>query len=135
MTPEQRASFARVAAVLLPATDGLPGPADVAVEQRLLDRALVTRPDLEPELGRILDELAGAELPAATRRLHDEEPARFAVLALFVTGAYYLSPKVRRAIGYSGQKPEPALEDEADWFLRDGLLDPVVARGPIWRQA
>jgi hypothetical protein len=135
VTLERRATFARVADVLLPATDGLPAPSSLEVEQRLLDRALVTRPDLAAELDGVLDALDGADLASALPRLHDEQPARFAVLALFVTGAYYLSPKVRRAIGYPGQKADPALVDEADWFLRDGILEDVVARGPIWRPA
>ena len=51
------------------------------------------------------------------------------------TGAYYLHPRVRRLIGYPGQKPDPAADDESDYWLRDGLLDPVIDRGPIWRQA
>jgi hypothetical protein len=28
-----------------------------------------------------------------------------------------------------------AFDDESDDWLRDGLLDPVIDRGPIWRQA
>jgi hypothetical protein len=25
--------------------------------------------------------------------------------------------------------------DQADYDLREGILDPVIARGPIWRRA
>jgi len=30
-------------------------------------------------------------------------------------------------------KPKPALPDEADYYFRDGILEPVKARGPIYR--
>ncbi len=53
---------------------------------------------------------------------------------LVVTAAYYLSPKVRRSIGYPGQRPHEVFPDQAEHDLRDGILDPVIARGPIWRQ-
>ena len=75
-------------------------------------------------LGRALDSGRTA------RELHDDDPAAFAALALLAPGAYYLHPRVRRLIGYPGQKPEPAPDDESDYWLRDGLLDPVIARGP-----
>jgi len=69
------------------------------------------------------------------RELHDDDPVAFAALAVLVPGAYYLHPRVRRLIGYPGQKADPAPDDESDYWLRDGLLDPVIARGRIWREA
>jgi hypothetical protein len=45
-----------------------------------------------------------------------------------------MSPKVRKRIGYPGQKPRPFFADEADYYLRDGLLAPVLERGPIYKQ-
>ena len=129
MTPAQRAAFARLADELLPATGDLPAPSSLGIEQRWLDRAAATRPDLADALGRALDSGRTA------RELHDDDPAAFAALALLAPGAYYLHPRVRRLIGYPGQKPEPAPDDESDYWLRDGLLDPVIARGRIWRDA
>ena len=129
MTPEQRASFARLADELLPATGDLPAPSTLAIEQKWLDRALATRPDLAADLERALASGSSA------RALHADDPAAFFALGLMATGAYYLHPRVRRLIGYPGQKPDPAADDESDYWLRDGLLDPVIDRGPIWRQA
>ena len=45
------------------------------------------------------------------------------------------SPKVRRLIGYPGQRAVEVFPDQAEHDLRDGILDPVIARGPIWRRA
>jgi hypothetical protein len=132
--PGARWTFARFADVLLPATDDLPAPSAVEVEGRWLDRALAARPDLTEPLIAILARADGRDPAAEARRLRTEEPEAFATLTLLVTGAYYLSPKVRRRIGYPGQKADPATDDEADYWLRDGLLDPVVARGPRWRR-
>ena len=109
MTPEQRAAFARLADELLPATGDLPAPSSLGISERWLDRAAATRPDLADDLAR--------------------------ALALLAPGAYYLHPRVRRLIGYPGQKPDPAPDDESDYWLRDGILDPVIARGRIWREA
>jgi hypothetical protein len=128
VTPGQREAFARLADELLPATDELPAPSTVDVAGKWLDRALATRPDLADDLLRALD--AGTTASA----LHDADPSAFAALALLAPGAYYLHPRVRRLIGYPGQKADPAPDDESAWWLRDGLLDPVAARGPIWRR-
>lgn len=133
MNPDARAAFARLADVLLPPCDGLPAPSEIDVAGRWIDRVLRTRPDLRPELERVV-ELAAAEAPErAIDRLQASDPAGLRTLLVAATGAYTMSPKVRRALGYPGQRPRPAYPDEADWDLREGLLDPVVERGPIYR--
>jgi hypothetical protein len=129
VTAEERAAFARLADELLPATGDLPAPSSLGVEAKWLDRALATRPDLEADLARALASGSTA------RALHADDPAAFFALGLMATGAYFLHPRVRRLISYPGQKPDPAADDESDYWLRDGLLDPVIERGPIWRQA
>ena len=68
------------------------------------------------------------------RRLHEEEPDAFSALSQIVSGAYYMNLKVRKRIGYPGQGNRKPFEDEADYDLRDGLLDPVIDRGPIHKQ-
>jgi hypothetical protein len=129
-----RATFAALADAMLPATDDLPAPSAIDAHGRWLDRALAARPDLQAPLAAILAAAAGRDAAAEARRLHAEEPEAFATLALLVTGAYYLSPKVRKRIGYPGQRADPADDDESDYWLRDGILDPVTARGPRWRR-
>jgi len=129
-----RDAFGALADVLLPATDDLPAPTSVDVHGRWLDRVLAARPDLAEPLAAILAAAQGADATAAARRLHATDPEAFAILSLAVTGAYYLSPTVRRRIGYPGQKADPAPDDEPEYWLRDGILDPVAARGPRWRR-
>ena len=50
------------------------------------------------------------------------------MLATVVSAAYYMNPKVRKLIGYPGQSQNPIYPDEAEYDLRDGLLDPVLRR-------
>lgn len=133
LDPAARATFAAIADALLPATDDLPAPSSIGVQDRWLDRALEARPDLAEPLAAILA-AAGDDPAAAARRLHDEDPDAFGTLSFLVTGAYYLSPTVRRRIGYPGQKADPAPDDEPEYWLRDRILDQVTARGPRWRR-
>ena len=121
MTPEQRAAFARLADELLPATGDLPAPSTPRRSSRSGStgrsrRGPTWRP---PWRGRW-------RRARRARALHDDDPAAFFALGLMATGAYYLHPRVRRLIGYPGQKPDPAADDESDYWLRDGLLDPVI---------
>jgi hypothetical protein len=133
VTPEQRGTLAALADALLPAADGMPAASEVDVPGKWMDRALRARPDLEPELLCVLD--GGSQPDPETRlaQLRGDDPAGLETLVLLVTGAYYMHPKVRKLIGYPGQKATPEYPDEAEYYLSDGLLDPVVARGSIYR--
>lgn len=133
LTPALRSTLAGLADVLVPAVDGMPAASEAGVTGKWLDRVLGVRPDLEPLLARVLAGAEGAEPAGEIRRLEREDPAALELLALVVVSAYYLNPKVRRLIGYPGQKATPPFPDESDYYLRDGLLDPVLERGPIYR--
>jgi hypothetical protein len=67
--------------------------------------------------------------------LRAESPELFGAFAMAVAGAYLINPRVRRELGYPGPAPmkNPALPDEAEAYLEGGILDVVVARGPIYR--
>jgi len=49
-----------------------------------------------------------------------------------IAGAWLLIPAVRERIGYPGQRRDPARLEEAADQISDGILDPVIARGPIY---
>lgn len=130
---ERRATLAALADVLVPEAEGMPAASQVDVQGKWVDRVLSVRPDLSAPLARVLADATGRDPVAEVARLQTEDADGFAVLALAVTGAYYLNPRVRKLIGYPGQKKNPPYPDEADYYLRDGILDPVVSRGPIYR--
>jgi hypothetical protein len=135
MSPAERATLAGLADVLVPAAGGMPSASEVGVHERRLDRVLASRADLEEPLATIARAAAGRVPDAEVRRLHAEDEEGFGLLLTVVTAAYYGSPKVKRLIGYPGQRPHQVFPDQAEHDLRDGILDPVVARGPVWRTA
>ena len=133
LSPSLRSTHAGLADALIPAAAGMPAASETGVTGKWLDRVLGARPDLEPELARVLAGAEGSEPADEIRRLERDDRAGFEILALVVVSAYYLNPKVRRLIGYPGQKATPPFPDESDYYLGDGLLDPVLQRGPVYR--
>jgi choline dehydrogenase-like flavoprotein len=131
LTSEQRATFWALADALIPATDKMPAASEAGSAEKWLDRALAARPDLVEPLGAVLAAAAGCDPAAEARRLHAEDPDGFSALAQIVSGAYYMNLKIRKRIGYPGQGKRPPFPDEAEYDLRDGLLDPVIERGPM----
>lgn len=128
-----RETLGLLADVLIPSAEGMPSAREADVAGKWLDRVLGVRPDLRLELSRVLEQAKGRDSADEIHRLQEEDDTGFATLALVVTGGYYLNPRVRRLIGYPGQKPNAPYPDEADFYLGDGLLDPVIERGPIYR--
>ena len=133
MTEAERATLAAVADVLIPAALGMPAASEAGVPSRGIDRVLAARPDLGPTLAELLARIDPVEAAEDVRRLRASDPDAFRIVLDIVTAAYYLSPKVRRRLGYPGQRPHEVFPDQAEHDLRDGILEPVLARGPIWR--
>lgn len=88
-----------------------------------------------------IDKLAAGGIADASPAVRDEAIARFREkhpslvppLVALTTRCYYRDDRVMRAIGMEVRPPFPKgfTVDQGDW----SLLDPVRARGPIWRQA
>jgi hypothetical protein len=54
-------------------------------------------------------------------------------LQLVIVGAYYTDRDVRDRIGYPGQVAITVRSWEYPQYLEEGLIDAVLARGPVWR--
>ena len=134
MTPEERATFAGLADVLVPEAAGMPSASAVGVHERRLDRRSRHAPISPSRCDRSWPTRQGRSAEAEIARLRADDDERFRLLLSLVTAAYYSSPKVRRLIGYPGQRAHEVFPDQAEHDLRDGILDPVVARGPIWHR-
>jgi hypothetical protein len=122
-----------LADVILPADDQMPAASEADADGAWLDRVLSVRADLGSTLTRVLEASTGRDPVAEVRRLRTEDPEGFLALATAVAGAYYLNPRIRALHGYPGQMPSLPEPGESNHDLRDGLLEPVVARGPIYR--
>jgi hypothetical protein len=126
-----RQAFSAVAGTLIPAAHGMPSAADVINDARLRF-VLDARPDLVEPLAAALRPELGDE-PRARLAALEEEPNHLAALQLVVVGGYYTDRHVRELIGYPGQE---AIEVKS-WlypeYLEEGLIDKVLAHGPVWR--
>jgi hypothetical protein len=128
---DARTTLASIAEALIPAAHGMPSAADVITDDRLRF-ALNARPDLLEPLRMALRPGLG-DVPARLDALGRDEPANLGALQLVIVGAYYTDKRVRELIGYPGQM---AIEVKS-WlyppYLEEGLIDAMLARGPVWR--
>lgn len=129
---EWRATFAALADHLIPAAHGMPSAADVVNDVRLRF-VLNARPDLTQPLVAALRGELGDDPATRLAVLESDEPDHRAALLLVVVGGYYTDRDVRERLGYPGQEAKPVESWRYPDYLEEGLTEPVVARGPIWR--
>jgi hypothetical protein len=129
---QARRTLAAVADHLIPAAHGMPSAGEVVGEDRL-QFVLRARPDLvEPVQAALRPEL-GADPAARVEALQRDEPVNLAALQLVIVGGYYTDRQVKELIGYPGQMAIEVRSWEYPPYLEEGLIDAVMARGPVWR--
>jgi len=126
-----RETFASIADHLIPAAHGMPSAAEVVNADRLRF-VLKARPDLVEPLRAALRLELGADVAARLQKLVDE-PTNLAALQLALVAGYYTDKRVRELIGYPGQAAIEVRSWEYPPYLEEGLIDAVMARGPVWR--
>jgi hypothetical protein len=133
LSEAERERLGAIADEMIAGGAGLPSATGAEVHTLWIDRVMAVRLDMAEAVREVLSrEGEPAEVVAALQR---EERDLFGTLAFAVAGAYLINPRVRRELGFPGPAPmkNPALPDEADAYLEDGILDVVIARGPIYR--
>lgn len=130
--PGQRRTFAALADALIPAGHGMPAAGSIVDDHRLRF-VLTARPDLAAPLSNVLAEPVGDDAQRRLDELAGREPGLLAALQLVVVAGYYSDMTVRDRIGYPGQTARPVQALDYPEYLAEGLLDGVIARGPIWR--
>lgn len=127
----RRAVFAELADALVPAAHGMPSAATVVDDARVAF-VLAARPDLAAPLWDALRPGLGDGAAERLAQLADA-PDLLATVQLVVVAGYYTDAGVRAAIGYPGQVAKPVTALDYPAYVAEGLVDAVVARGPIWR--
>jgi hypothetical protein len=129
---DARRRLAAIADHLIPEAHGMPSAGSIVDEARLRF-VLTARPDLVEPLAAALRGDLGDDPQPRLDALARDEPTNLAALQLAIVGGYYTDRAVRRLIGYPGQE---AIEVKS-WllppYLEEGLIDAVLARGPVWR--
>lgn len=125
-----------LADVMLPAAHGMPAVSEMKAVESYLAQVLDWRDDLREPLARAVDELDPSSFTIdRLAALHGEDEAAYVALTTAVAACYYLSPMVRELIGYPGQVAKTYDPYAYTEWVAEGLLDPVVERGPTWREA
>jgi hypothetical protein len=127
----ERATVAAIADHLIPAAGEMPSAAAVVDDARLAF-VLRARPDLAEPLHAALRADLGDDVGDRLARLA-AEPTSLAALQLAIVGGYYTHRRVRDLIGYPGQMAIELRTWEYPQYLEEGLIDAVLARGPVWR--
>jgi hypothetical protein len=131
LSADELATFTAIADHLIPAAHGMPSAAEVATEDRL-HFVLRSRPDLGEPLKAALRPELGSSVADRLTRLADE-PTNLAALQLVLVSGYYTDKGVRELIAYPGQMAIELRSWELPFYLEEGLIDAVMARGPVWR--
>ena len=130
--PAERATLLAMADRLIPAAHGMPSAADVVTDVRLRF-VLTARPDLIGPMRVALRADLGDDPQARLDALGRDDPAALGALQLAIVAGYYTDKQVRELIGYPGQEALTVRSWELPAYLAEGLIDAVLARGPLWR--
>jgi len=130
--PAERATLLAVADRLIPAAHGMPSAADVLTDERLRF-VLTALPDLLAPIRTALRPNLGDDPQARLDALGRDDPGALGALQLAIVAAYYTDRHVRELIGYPGQEALTIRSWELPPYLEEGLIDAVLARGPVWR--
>lgn len=128
-----RRVFAAIADVLIPEAEGMPSASQAGIQDAPLDHILELQPWLADDLLRGVRRAASGDPAAAVDVLNREDAKALSAIGLAASAAYYMQARVRKLLGYPGQIARPATADEEDDYLRDGMLQAVIDRGPIYR--
>jgi hypothetical protein len=128
----ERATLSAIADRLIPAAEGMPSAAEVLGDDRLRF-VLNARPDLLGPLRAALRGELGEDVAGRLETLGRDQPATLGVLQLVIVAGYYTDRRVRELIGYPGQMALELRSWEYPAYLEEGLIDAVLARGPVWR--
>jgi hypothetical protein len=128
----ERATLSAIADRLIPAAHGMPSAAEVLGDDRLRF-VLNARPDLIEPVRAALRPGLGDDPQARLDALGRDEPANLGALQLAIVAGYYTDVGVRERIGYPGQMALTLRSWEVPAYIDEGLIDAVLARGPVWR--
>lgn len=120
--------------IIVPSAGPHPSASEASVHLRWIDRGLNARPDLRETLLALARDCHRGDADTVIAHHAEADPETVDALLELVIACYYMSPKVRKQIGYRGQVATPILPDETEYYLRDDVLEPVSGRTPHWRQ-
>jgi hypothetical protein len=134
-TAAELRALKEIADVLIPACADDPAATSEPGFDEALTTALTARADAFDQIVTFLHHIDGkdtGEVAESLRVLHRDHQSDFQPVSAVVAGAWLQLPTVRRRIGYPGQHRNPPTISQAVDELSDGILEPVLERGPIY---
>lgn len=126
LTDGERARLAAFADVLIPkGGDGAPSASEAGIAGPLLEKVEEYAPE-RIALLRVVIARPEPDPATALAGLMGEDRGTYDAFAETIAAAYFMSPEVRRRVGFPGREPVPARIDVAD--IED-LLMPVLEAG------
>jgi hypothetical protein len=124
--------LSEIADHLIPAAHGMPSAGDVLTADRVAF-VINARPDLLEPVKEGLRLGFGGPLEEHLESLDKFMPAMYEAIKLVIVGGYYTDKRVKELIGYNGQEAIEVKSWLLPQYLEEGLIDAVLAKGPVWR--
>jgi hypothetical protein len=131
-TDAEIAALTAICDWFMPAGNGFPSASSADPDRSMLSLALEQVARDHSRLQRLLLAAPSDALINYLVNLHHDHPTDFEVLRLVAVGRYLMCRSVWQLLGYPGHRPAPVQPGEAEKYLADELLAPVLARGPIY---
>lgn len=131
MTPRDRDTLARLAALMIPGSAGMPSADALRLAGAPCDKVLALAPHLCAPLERFCGAAHAVRDMSGLEAAAQADLAGFEAVSTVLANAYFMAPQVRQAIGYPGQEAR----DSSTGLGPDdmALLAPVRQRGRLWR--
>ena len=133
LSTEDQTRLRKIVAMIIPASTEFqtPGADDPAIFAEIVATA-ETKASATLDALQAVDALGDLEPAAMGAALNRKAPEAAAHLQAITAECYYRDPRVLKAIGVEQRPPFPkGYQVEQGDF---SLLDPVRARGPVWRE-
>jgi hypothetical protein len=131
-TDEEKDLLGRLADQLIPATDGMPGAAEIAVTTSGLSRLANLRPDLADALRTAISTLVRTNVRDAFA-IKETRPDLFNALTAAIAGIYLTDQRVEDLLNYPGRPPLNVGDLDDHQKHQWALTRSVRNRGFIWR--
>lgn len=132
LAPAHRDVLRAFADVLTPGGHGFPTAVEADPDESVLALAIHHVQLQMGEIEATLEKAVGQDAAAFLGALERDEPQRFEQVRSLLVCRYLTCRPVWKLLGYAGQRPSRPVPGEAEVYLRDSILDPVVRRGPIY---
>jgi hypothetical protein len=132
LTEKQLRTLAWLASLITPASASFPSADEADPGLDILSMALRHFARSRLQILQYLDLVDNECRTSTLETLETRDPTGFCVICDLLVGRYLSCPPVWKVLEYPGRVRAAPAPGEAEYYLRGGLLDPVIARGRLF---